>query len=98
MPTPKALPAPQQAKPAPVMAPPPPTPVTPSAPLPKQVTPAPTAPPPTLVQGAADTEPVVKKAKSKRRQLQQASQGTSALRIPLNTGVESSPTGLNIPS
>ena len=44
-------------------------------------------------------EPAVKRKKSKRTQVQQASKGTSALTIPLNTGVEGGATaGLNIPT
>ena len=96
LPDPKPLPAPQQAAPAPVQAPAPVAPVMKQAPLPKQVeAPAP-APPPVLVQGQ-DMEPVVKRKKSKRTQVQQASKGTSALTIPLNTGADQAG-GLNIPT
>ena len=96
------LPAPQQSKPAPVVAPPPPIPVQKQAPIPKQIDPEAPAPPPTLVQGGDDTEPVVKQRKSKRREVQQASKGTAALRIPLNTGsteaAGGNTGGLNIPT
>ena len=72
------------------------------APPPKQLDPEMPAPPPTLVAGADDVEPVVKQLKSKRKQVQQASRGTSALRIPLNTGLSESAGGnsggLNIPT
>lgn len=101
LPDPKPLPTPQQAAPAPVMAPPPVAPVQKQAPLPKQVeAPTPT-PPPVLVQGE-ETEPVVKRQKTKRREVQQASKGTSALVIPLNTGATEAAGGntggLNIPT
>ncbi len=98
LPEPAPLPAPQQAAPAPVAAPMAPVPVQKQAPLPKQVEAPQAAPPPVLVQGQ-DMEPVVKRKKSKRTQVQQASKGTSALTIPLNTGVEGGATGgLNIPT
>jgi len=98
LPAPTPLPTPQQAPPAPVMAPAPPIPVQAQAPLPKQVDAPQAAPPPVLVQGR-DMEPAVKRKKSKRTQVQQASKGTSALTIPLNTGVEGgAAAGLNIPT
>lgn len=101
LPPPKPLPAPQQPKPPPQTAPAPPVPVTPSAPLPKQVEPEQTAPPPALIQGQ-DMEPVVKRKKSKRKQVQQASKGTASLTIPLNTsateGAGGNTGGLNIPT
>ena len=60
-----------------------------------------------MVQNAntAEDSAIVKKRKSKRQELQQASSGTSALRIPLdkNKSIGSTPTGstgssgLNIP-
>lgn len=80
------------------MAPAPPVPVQKQAPLPKQVDAPQAAPPPVLVQGQ-DMEPAVKRKKTKRKQVQQASKGTSALTIPLNTGVAGGTTGgLNIPT
>lgn len=90
---------PQMPKPAPVVAPPPPTPVQAAPPPPKQVDqPAPT-PPPMLVQGAEQEAAPVKRKKTKRKEIQQASRGTAALTIPLNTGVEGANTnGLNIPT
>jgi len=97
----KPLPAPQQAAPPPVMAPPPVAPIQRQAPLPKQVdAPTPT-PPPTLIQGQEDIAPV-KRKKTKRREVQQASKGTAALTIPLNTGATEAAGGntggLNIPT
>lgn len=73
-------------------------PVQKQAPLPKQVDAPTPAPPPVLVQGEAE-EATVKRVKSKRKQVQQASKGTSSLKIPLNVSdsVKSS-TGLNIPT
>ena len=101
LPTPKPLPTPQQAKPAPVTAPPPQMPVQKTAPLPKQVDAPTPAPPPTLVQGEME-EPAVKRKKSKRQALQQASKGTAALTIPLNDAIAKSAGGatggLNIPT
>ncbi len=98
LPPPAPLPTPQQAAPPPVVAPIAPVPVQKQAPLPKQVDAPQAAPPPMLVQGQ-DMEPVVKRKKSKRTQVQQASKGTSALTIPLNTGVEGGANGgLNIPT
>ena len=101
LPEPKPLPAPQQAAPAPVMAPAPVAPIVKQAPLPKQVdAPAPT-PPPTLIQGQEEIAPV-KRKKTKRREIQQASKGTAALTIPLNTGATEAAGGntggLNIPT
>lgn len=102
LPAPKPLPTAQQSAPAPVVAPPAPLPAQVQAPPPKQVDPEMPAPPPTLVQGGDDTEPVVKQRKSKRREVQQASKGTAALRIPLNTGATEAAGGntggLNIPT
>ena len=106
LPEPAPLPTPQQAPqappvaPAPVIAPaaaapaPPPMPVTPGQ-----------APPPQVVQSgqSAEDAAIVKRKKSKRKELQQASSGTSALRIPLNKSIGSTPSGgggnsgLNIP-
>ena len=98
LPPPKPLPTPQRSSPAPVVAPQAPIPVRVQAPLPQQVDAPQAAPPPVLVQGQ-DMEPAVKRRKSKRTQVQQASKGTSALTIPLNTGVEGGANGgLNIPT
>jgi hypothetical protein len=100
LPEPKPLAAPQQAKPAPVVAPPPVMPVQKQAPLPKQVDAPTPAPPPVLVQGD-EMEPTVKRKKTKRKEVQQASKGTAALTIPLNTdnsaAAGGSTGGLNIP-
>lgn len=105
LPPPKPLPLPQQPTAPPVVAPP--TPVTPApappAPPPLPQTP-PQAPPPqsTTNQGAEDAA-IVKRRKSKRKELQQASSGTDALRIPLDKSIGATPTGstgssgLNIP-
>lgn len=98
---PRPMPLPQRAAPAPVVAPPAPLPVQKQAPLPKQVDAPTPAPPPTLVQGNQEMEPTVKRKKTKRREVQQASRGTAGLRIPLNTGSSEaaggSTGGLNIP-
>ena len=97
LPEPKPLPTPQQAKPAPVVAPAPPVPVQKQAPLPKQVDAPTPAPPPVLVQGEIE-EPTVKRKKTKRREVQQASKGTAALTIPLNDAIAKASSGLNIPT
>ena len=67
----------------------------PAAPAPIQ--PEAVAPAPEQVQ-TGETK-VLKKTKSKRKKKQQASQGSSALTIPLNTGTTSTQGGssLNIP-
>ena len=96
LPAPKALPAPKQAPPPKPVAAPPPTPVVKAPPPPKQADPIAPTPPPTLVQGQEDA-PVVKKRKSKRQVNQQKSKGTSALKIPLNSGGKKA-AGLNIPT
>lgn len=78
---------------------------TPAAPLPPMVNqnPAGAAPPPVMVGGTvAGEEPLVKRNRSKRQELQQASGGTEALRIPLQAGIgpasgNTGATGLNIP-
>ena len=50
-----------------------------------------------------EDQPVIKRRKSKRKELQQASSGTNALRIPLDKSIGSTPdggtgsSGLNIP-
>jgi hypothetical protein len=75
-------------------APPPPAPLAPIAETP---------PPPTAVNAnSAEDAPIVKKRKSKRKELQQASSGTDALRIkPNRLGATPSgntgSSGLNIP-
>lgn len=62
------------------------------------------APPPVMVEGQSDLQPVIKKRKSKRKELQQASKGASALRIPLDKKLGAvarggtGSTGLNIPT
>jgi|TARA_B100000085_G_scaffold266364_1_gene274973 hypothetical protein len=106
IPAPEPLPTPQQAPLPPVMPPVTPTPVQPSMPA---------APPPAAIQRDApapvvvqSTNPnqdqaVIKRRKSKRRELQQQAQGASALRIPRTQSIGSTPaggtgsTGLNIP-
>lgn len=74
-------------------------PTPPPAPITNQM-----APPPVQVEGQSTDQPIVKKRKSKRKELQQASKGASALRIPLTKKLGSTPTGgtgstgLNIPT
>ena len=81
---PKMPKAPEPPPPAP--APPPPAPmIEPQAPT----------PPPEAVK--PQTEAKVKKRKNAKQQQIQASRGTSALRIPLNTGGGKAKSGLNIP-
>ena len=78
---------------------PPPAP-TPPPPAPIVEPEAPTPPPTNVSQGEADAAKI-KKRTTKRKQLQQASTGASALRIPLNTGApkgKKSGGSLNIPS
>ena len=104
---PPPAPLPTMAPPAPPVRPPaappqtfmPPPPMPPPAPIQQEST-----PPPVLTD--TDTEnAVVRKRKSQRKELQQASRGTDALRIPLDksgsigsTGAGTSgATGLNIP-
>jgi hypothetical protein len=106
LPTPEPLPTKQAAPQAPPVAPPPViTPVAAApAPPPMPVQPG-QAPPPQVVQSgqSAEDAAIVKRKKSKRKELQQASSGTSALRIPLQKSIGSTPTGgggssgLNIP-
>lgn len=105
LPPPEPLPIPQ-APPAPPPAPPtPPMQAAPAAPPPPPIPQTPQqAPPPqsTQSQSAEDTA-IVKRRKSKRKELQQASSGTDALRIPLDRAIGTTPTGstgssgLNIP-
>lgn len=69
------------------------------APPPAQAPPEP-APPPEMVNAGEEGGAKIKQPKTKRAQLQQASQGTNALKIPLNTGGggdKPAPAGLNIP-
>lgn len=77
-----------------------PMPAPPPAPPPQQQPQMP-SPAPELV-GADDKAPAVKKPTSKRSQLQQEARGTSALKIPLNTGsgggAKKASSGLNIPT
>lgn len=79
---------------------PPPAP-TPPAPAPIIEPEAPT-PPPTNVSAGESDAAKIKKRSTKRQELQQASSGANALRIPLNTGTSGTPakkTGsLNIPT
>lgn len=62
------------------------------------------APPPAMVEGQSQEQPIVKRRKSKRKEIQQASKGASALRIPLDKKLGSvakggtGSTGLNIPT
>lgn len=75
---------------------PPPAPPAPPA-APKQLPiEAPTPAPTPVSTGEADAGKL-KKKRSKRAQIQQASKGASALRIPLNTGAKKPSGGLNIP-
>ena len=105
LPEPKPLPTPQQAPIPPVMAPQAQVNPTPAAPLPPQVNGVDMpAPPPVLVNSASTTgDAIIQKRRSKRQELQQASRGTDALRIPLQSGIGTLPTGttgstgLNIP-
>ena len=71
---------------------PPPAPPAPPA-APKQL---PIEAPTPVAQGEADAGKL-KKKRSKRSQLQQASKGAASLRIPLNTGAKKPSGGLNIP-
>ena len=74
-----------------------PMPAPPPAPPPQQEAPAPT-PAPELVN-ANEKATKIKQPSSKRAQQQQAAKGTSALKIPLNTGASASKaSGLNIPT
>ena len=70
-----------------------PMPEPPPAPPPPVEQPRPT-PPPELVN-AKEKAPKISAKKTKRSQQQQASKGTNALRIPLNTQAKA---GLNIPT
>lgn len=85
------------------MAPPAPAPsIAPAPPLPP-VQQIPNTPPPQLTQGqGAEDTAVVKRRKSKRKELQQASRGTDALRIDLSKAIggpsgSTGSTGINIP-
>ena len=77
-----------------------PMPEPPPAPPPAQEMPVAT-PAPEMVNAGEDTTKV-KKPRSKRSLQQQQAQGTSALKIPLNSGgtpsAKKSGSGLNIPS
>ena len=76
-----------------------PMPAAPPPPPPQQEPQAP-APPPELVDANADNT-TIKKPTSKRAQKQQEASGTSALKIPLNTGAQAGAkksSGLNIPT
>jgi hypothetical protein len=106
LPTSEPLPTTQQAPPPPPLAPVQAMqaqPVAPPTPPPVPMSQA-QAPPPVQVEGQSTDQPIVKKRKSKRKELQQASKGASALRIPLTKKLGSvasgstGSTGLNIPS
>ena len=106
LPMPEALPTQQQAPVMPTVAPPPPVAPVQAAPIapPMPTTPAQAPPPQTVQSGqSAEDAAIVKRKKSKRKELQQASSGTSALRIPLQKKIGSTPSsgssnsGLNIP-
>ena len=93
--------APQQAPPPTPLPPPPKVEAVKSAPLPPQIdAPTPAPPPQLTATGGPEETPTVSRPKSKRAQQQQAASGTSALRIPLNTGETSKKSnktaGLNI--
>ena len=78
--------------------PPPPPPAPTPPPPPPMIEPeAPTPPPTTVAQ--PEQEAKVKKRKTTRETMQQVSQGTNALRIPLNVGGTAGKpkSGLNIP-
>ncbi len=92
---------PQQAPPPTPLPPPPKMEAVKSAPLPPQIdAPSPAPPPQLTATGGPEETPTVKRPKSKRAQQQQAASGTSALRIPLNTGetnkTSNKSAGLNI--
>lgn len=106
LPPPEPLPTPQQAPPPPPIAPVAPVqqqPVAPTAP-PPPITPQ-QAPPPVTVQSSNPTQDqaIIKRRKSKRKELQQSAKGAGALRIPRTKSIGSTPdgstgsTGLNIP-
>ena len=106
LPEPKPLPTPQQAPPPPPIAPVTPVQAQPATPAPP---PAPVAqqqaPPPVTVQSTnpSQDQAIIKRRKSKRKELQQAAKGAGALRIPKTKSIGSTPsgdtgsTGLNIP-
>ena len=106
LPAPEPLPTPQQAPPPPPMAPMPIPQAAPAAPAPPPmpVSQGTTPPPQQVTSQSAEDQPIVKRKKSKRAELQQASGGTKALRIPLDKKIGSTAkgstgsTGLNIPS
>ena len=106
LPPPEPLPTVQQAPPPPPVAPVAPMQAQPAAPTPP---PAPvmanlSAPPPVQVEGQNQDQALIKKRKTKRKEIQQASRGASALRIPLDKKLGSvakggtGSTGLNIPT
>ena len=106
MPEIEPLPTVQQAPPPPPMAPVAPVqaqPAVPAAP-PPPVTPQ-QAPPPVTVQSTNPNQDqaIIKRRKSKRKELQQSAKGAGALRIPRSKSIGSTPdgstgsTGLNIP-
>ena len=95
----------------PTQAPPPPPPAmaipqAPATPPPINVAPSPeidiTQTPPPQLTTTSTEEPALKKRRSRRQELQQASKGTSALRIERDKGIGTNTggtgsTGLNIP-
>ena len=97
------LPTPRQAQQLPPAAPSAPINPTPAPPIAPVVQPSQTVAPPAQTVNSTDDEAIVKRRKSKRRELQQASSGTDALKIPLAKGIGSTPkgstgsSGLNIP-
>lgn len=100
------LPLQQQPAVAPLVEPVTPVQAQPAAPqtLPPQVTEQ-QAPPPVTVQSTNPNQDqaIIKRRKSKRKELQQSAKGASALRIPKTQSIGSTPsgntgsTGLNIP-
>ena len=105
LPPPEPLPQPRQAPQAPPTAPTPQLQAAPPAPAPPPLPQTPAqAPPPQLTDSQnSEDAAIVKRRKSKRKELQQASSGTDALRIPLDKSIGATPSGstgssgLNIP-
>ena len=104
LPDPEPLPTPQAPPLAPVSAPTPPQTYNAPPPMPPPAPVQAQTPPPVLTDTDEDNA-AVKKRKSKRKEIQQASRGTDALRIPLDKSASigssgagtSGSTGLNIP-
>ena len=98
------MPSPRQAAPMPVAPPPAPYSPPPMAPTAPIVTPVTAQAPPPQLANPAQESGIVKRRKSKRKELQQAAGGTDALRIRLDksSGIGTAKkgtgsTGLNIP-